>query len=432
MNSNYQINALKNAKKINLIDNYSNDIYYQNFLPQIQTSNNELEEKNNGDKIINEFELIQILWDDLGVSNEYKTKFEKFISNHNEEEIIQYLNFEKINLKKYKEIIIKLSKEIINRENNIKKLKEIDELIEKNYKKEKKKLNESIIKSIEKTINLLRITSVNIISYINKIQEFSSYKVIKGKYILNKMKNELLYDKNYLNKMIFDIEFIKNSNLIFYFDIIPDAKIDTFFTFFDNNFPIGNDLLKGIFEAKYFLMENNLLNEIYNEKKQIFNNNKYKSSVVRNNSFNSKINNKFNNSFVESKQNKSIIHQKSLKTLNKKNLSNRKLKRIKNEKKDNLYSYKDDEKIKLLNDFIVRKEKEIEKIKKEEKKKKLKQKEEEKELKIQEQRNKLIEKEMKKYEYYEFISKRAEKIVDDLIYNNQYLIKENIIIKKIN
>ena len=432
MNSNYQINALKDAKKINFIDNYSNDIYYQNFLPQIQTSNNELEEKNNGDKIINEFELIQILWDDLGVSNEYKTKFEKFISNHNEEEIIQYLNFEKINLKKYKEIIIKLSKEIINRENNIKKLKEIDELIEKNYKKEKKKLNESIIKSIEKTINLLRITSVNIISYINKIQEFSSYKVIKGKYILNKMKNELLYDKNYLNKMIFDIEFIKNSNLIFYFDIIPDAKIDTFFTFFNNNFPIGNDLLKGIFEAKYFLMENNLLNEIYNEKKQIFNNNKYKSSVVRNNSFNSKINNKFNNSFVESKQNKSIVHQKSLKTLNKKNLSNRKLKRIKNEKKDNLYSYKDDEKIKLLNDFIVRKEKEIEKIKKEEKKKKLKQKEEEKEQKIQEQRNKLIEKEMKKYEYYEFISKRAEKIVDDLIYNNQYLIKENIIIKKIN
>ena len=80
-----------------------------------------------------------------------------------------------------------------------------------------------------------------------------------------------------------------------------------------------------------------------------------------------------------------------------------------------LYSYKDDEKIKLLNDFIVRKEKEIEKIKKEEKKKKLKQKEEEKEQKIQEQRNKLIEKEMKKYEYYEFISKRAEKIVDDLI-----------------
>ena len=432
MNSNYQINALKDAKKINFIDNYSNDIYYQNFLPQIQTSNNELEEKNNGDKIINEFELIQILWDDLGVSNEYKTKFEKFISNHNEEEIIQYLNFEKINLKKYKEIIIKLSKEIINRENNIKKLKEIDELIEKNYKKEKKKLNESIIKSIEKTINLLRITSVNIISYINKIQEFSSYKVIKGKYILNKMKNELLYDKNYLNKMIFDIEFIKNSNLIFYFDIIPDAKIDTFFTFFNNNFPIGNDLLKGIFEAKYILMENKLLNEIYNEKKQIFSNNKYKSSVVRNNSFNSKINNKFNNSFVESKQNKSIIHQKSLKTLNKKNLSNRKLKRIKNEKKDNLYSYKDDEKIKLLNDFIIKKEKEIEKIKKEEKKKKLKQKEEEKELKIQEQRNKLIEKEMKKYEYYEFISKRAEKIVDDLIYNNQYLIKENIIIKKIN
>ena len=432
MNSNYQINALKNAKKINFIDNYSNDIYYQNFLPQIQTSNNELEEKNNGDKIINEFELIQILWDDLGVSNEYKTKFEKFISNHNEKEIIQYLNFEKINLKKYKEIIIKLSKEIINRENNIKKLKEIDELIEKNYKKEKKKLNESIIKSIEKTINLLRITSVNIISYINKIQEFSSYKVIKGKYILNKMKNELLYDKNYLNKMIFDIEFIKNSNLIFYFDIIPDAKIDTFFTFFDNNFPIGNDLLKGIFEAKYILMENKLLNEIYNEKKQIFSNNKYKSSVVRNNSFNSKINNKFNHSFVESKQNKSIVHQKSLKTLNKKNLSNRKLKRIKNEKKDNLYSYKDDEKIKLLNDFIVRKEKEIEKIKKEEKKKKLKQKKEEKEQKIQEHRNKLIEKEMKKYEYYEFISKRAEKIVDDLFYNNQYLIKENIIIKKIN
>ena len=429
MNSNYQINALKNAKKINFTDNYSNENNYQSFLPQIKTSNNKLEETNNEDKIINEFKLIQILWDDLGVSNEYKKKFENFISNHNKEEIIQYLNFEKSNLKKYKETIIKLSKEIINRENNIKNLKEIDELIEKNYRKENKKLNESIIKNIEKTINLLRITSVNIISYMNKIHEISSYKIINGKYILNKMKKEFLYDKNYLNKMIFDIEFIKYSNLILYFDILPNSKIDTFFTFFGNNFPIGNDLLQGIFEAKYILMENNLLNEIYNEKKNIFNNNKLHSSFIRNNSFNSKINNKINNSFGEEK---SIINQKSLKNLNKTNISNKKRKKIKNEQKDNFNNSKEDEKLKLLNDFICRKEKEIEKIKKEEKKKKLKQKEEEKELKLQKEKNKLIEKEIKKYEYYEFISERASKIVDDLIYNNQYLIKENIIIKKEN
>ena len=363
----------------------------------------------------------------MGVSNEYKKKFENFISNHNKEEIIQYLNFEKSNLKKYKETIIKLSKEIINRENNIKNLKEIDELIEKNYRKENKKLNESIIKNIEKTINLLRITSVNIISYMNKIHEISSYKIINGKYILNKMKKEFLYDKNYLNKMIFDIEFIKYSNLILYFDILPNSKIDTFFTFFGNSLPIGNDLLKGIFEAKYILMENNLLNEIYNEKKNIFNNNKLHSSFIRNNSFNSNINYKINNSFGEEK---SIINQKSLKNLNKTNISNKKRKKIKNEQKDNFNNSKEDEKLKLLNDFICRKEKEIEKIKKEEKKKKLKQKEEEKELKLQKEKNKLIEKEIKKYEYYEFISERASKIVDDLIYNNQYLIKENIIIKK--
>ncbi len=430
MNSNYQINALKNAKKINFTDNYSNENNYQSFLPQIKTSNNKLEETNNEDKIINEFKLIQILWDDLGVSNEYKKKFENFISNHNKEEIIQYLNFEKSNLKKYKETIIKLSKEIINRENNIKNLKEIDELIGKTYRKENKKLNESIMKNIEKIINLLRITSVNIISYMNKIHEISSYKIINGKYILNKMKKEFLYDKNYLNKMIFDIEFIKYSNLIIYFDILPNAQIDTFFTFFNNNFPIGKDLLKAIFQAQYILMENNILNEIDNEKKIIFSNNKFFNSLKRNNSFNSKIKNKFNNSFVEEKQNKSIINQKSLKNLNKKNLSYQKSKRIKTEQNKDLYSSKEDEKIKLLNDFISKTEKEIEKIKKEEKKKKIKQKEEEKNLKIQNQRNKLIAKEIKKYEYYEFISQRAAEIVDDLIYNNQYLIKENIIIKK--
>ena len=177
-------------------------------------------------------------------------------------------------------------------------------------------------------------------------------------------------------------------------------------------------------------MENNILNEIDNEKKIIFSNNKFFNSLKRNNSFNSKIKNKFNNSFVEEKQNKSIINQKSLKNLNKKNLSYQKSKRIKTEQNKDLYSSKEDEKIKLLNDFISKTEKEIEKIKKEEKKKKIKQKEEEKNLKIQNQRNKLIAKEIKKYEYYEFISQRAAEIVDDLIYNNQYLIKENIIIKK--
>ena len=57
-------------------------------------------------------------------------------------------------------------------------------------------------------------------------------------------------------------------------------------------------------------------------------------------------------------------------------------------------------------------------------------KEEEKKLDLNEELRKIIEEEIKKYKDYDLIAERAKIIVDDLLYKNKYLIKENIFLKK--
>ena len=430
MYTNNKINSFSNAKRIYLTGKTENT-KEDNFLPQIQKINDSLEEEKNDEKIINIFKSIQTLWDDLGVSSEYKNKFENYIFNLNEEEIFHYLNFEKINLKRYKENIVKLSKEINIRENNIKNLKELDEFIDKNYRRENKQLTQSLIKNLERIINQLRITSINIINYMNTIQEISSFRILKGKYTLNKMKKDFLYNKDYLKKMIFDLDFLKNSNLFFYFKTSPKTQIDTFFTFFSESFIIGKDLLKGIYQAKYILMENNLFNAIHQDKKKIFE--KKLNLNCLNNSFNSS--KKQNSLSLQEKKNIDLKASKTFslnssinnkKTIEKKSFV-KNLRKIKIEKEDNS---KEDEEIKLFNEFINKKEKEIEKIKKEEKMKKKLREEEEKKLNLNEELRKIIEEEIKKYKDYDLIAQRAKIIVDDLFYKNKYLIKENIFLKK--
>ena len=92
----YQINCNINSKQ------------YKSSVNKINSINSENEE---------ELNVIQNLWDDLGVSQEYQEEFVKFIISLNDDE--QYKNdifyYEKNNLRKFREALIKLSIEISNR-----------------------------------------------------------------------------------------------------------------------------------------------------------------------------------------------------------------------------------------------------------------------------------------------------------------------------
>ena len=91
-------------------------------------------------------ELIRNLWEELGVTKEYQNQFEKLSRNLSEEEKNYIYTQEKNNLNRFKNILIKLTKEINHREKR-KKIEENEEKERKKYMKYRKKFQSKSIKS---------------------------------------------------------------------------------------------------------------------------------------------------------------------------------------------------------------------------------------------------------------------------------------------
>jgi hypothetical protein len=69
----------------------------------------------------------------------------------------------------------------------------------------------------------IRIISINIVNYYIKIREVSSYAVLGGKYDLDKVNKLYNFDKNYLIKMRYDLDFLNQSVLEQFFNFAEDA-----------------------------------------------------------------------------------------------------------------------------------------------------------------------------------------------------------------
>ena len=246
-------------------------------LPIINNNKNNFIENKDLKEDNEELSLIQIIWDDLGVSEEYQNQFLKFMKNLSEENKREYFEMEKNYLKKFRDSLFKLSKEISSREKNIEDLKKFDEIIKTSFPDKEKKLNEQILLDIQNCIKLLRINSVNIVNYMYKIREISTYSFQKGKYNLEKLNPAYLYNPNYLIEMGNDMDFLKKSSLNNYIDM-TNGEYDAFLSNCHpknekkkNNkiyVPIGNDLMKTIKNAKYIIMEDILLNNIQKKNDQ--------------------------------------------------------------------------------------------------------------------------------------------------------------------
>ena len=240
-----------------------------------KNQNNLIQSRNSKDEMMNEeLGLIQNMWDDLGVTKEYQNQFVKYLKNLNEEEKKEFFEFEKNNLKRLRECLLKLTKEISSREKKIEDLKKFDEILETTYPDETQKINDSILLDIQNTIKNLRVNSVNIVNHTNKIREILTYNSHRGKFNLDKLNPEYLYNKNYLVKMKNDMNFLNNSYLSKYIDM-SNGEPDPFLTncspcMDDNsqrnnknnhkiNIPIGDELMKAIKKAKYSIMEDYML-----------------------------------------------------------------------------------------------------------------------------------------------------------------------------
>ena len=270
------------------------------------------------DTLNEEYSIIQKIWEDLGVTYNYQIQFDNYIKSVSDSKLKNIFINEKISLKRFGDALLKLSKEISSRENNIHSLKRyvFSLLNNSNYFEDEenekiKKNRENIILNMIGLIKSLRINSVNVITHFLKVREIVTYYNLVGKIDMNLISKEYNYEQNYLAKMRDDMSFLGESpKLAKYFDM-NNYEIDAFLTNFspskaknqaysklNNNkvkIPVSEDLKKAINQCRYILLQEtffeNINKKIYNQE-QMININDYQND----NEFDKTLNNsKINN-----------------------------------------------------------------------------------------------------------------------------------------
>ena len=264
---------------------------------QISKRNQEnLEEKTNMD-YKEELSVITTLWDELGITEDYRYQFNKILK-HNIYSSKMLFFQEKESLQKFKTSLMKLKKEIYNRENNIENLIKIVKMIDA-----QKIENKVLLKEVVNIIKNLRLNAVNIVIYINRVRELGFYYYFQGKWDLTKLKNEYMYNNNYLLQMNEDLNFLKDSTLGKYIQL-GEKKIDAFFTncsqlnkenIEDDDdvdkiiIPFSDDLIQLIEQSIYYVIQDQIMDNIYQKKSIAMNKNYNMNGMHRSNSTKIKI-----------------------------------------------------------------------------------------------------------------------------------------------
>ena len=221
-------------------------------------------EKENEEYYKEEVLIIKNLWEELGITKEYQIQFNYYLQNENLRKTMFFQEKEK--LQKFRNSLMKLRKEIISRENNIESLIKIIKILES------ERMQENLLNEIIGIIKSLRLNAVNIVFYMMKIRELAFYYYFQGKWDLTKIKRDYLYNNNYLLKMRDDLGFLNNSILRNYIEMNNETT-DAFFTNCSkrsNNcqnkviIPMTDELEKLIDQCRFIIIEDQLLDNIYN------------------------------------------------------------------------------------------------------------------------------------------------------------------------
>ena len=275
--NNKNINDINNIISSNKNDNliYTNINYHNNFQTNINNyfsicnflTNMSFNEKEN---------YLEQLWKKFGIKENYINVFNSIKNNINDlEDKSDFIISEIENLKKFEEILLKLSEEIENREKNINMIKNFFETM--NIKEEITE-NKAIMNDFNNLIISYRESSIKVIEYYILYKEKIIRGNIKGKfdddYIMKKfglIKNDL----NYLIKMKSDMSFLCNSKISNYIankDIFSSIKGDPFLTCLYNLIPVSIDYKKKIKYCHYYIIQESFIDKI-NIKNNYNNNN---------------------------------------------------------------------------------------------------------------------------------------------------------------
>ena len=286
-------NSAKLGPKKIYLGNRAKDQYKnpQEYLPNIQYKQQKIYEMKD-DMFNEEITILENAWDELGITPEYKAAFVNLAKNVTESERKDIFMQEKINLKKFRDALLNLKKEISNRENNLQILKKLDKTIQTCINNQNNANSiDNILHDVINIIKTLRLNAVNIVSKIIKVNQMSAYYSNSGKFDTRRINPDYSYDPQYLFKMKEDLLFLKNSALSTFIEM-NNSEIDAFLTNCAPapnkisssqkiKIPISDDVMKLITESRYTLLQETVLanvdkDDISNIRSYEFNEGNYK------------------------------------------------------------------------------------------------------------------------------------------------------------
>ena len=234
--------------------------------------------------LLEEFEIIKVMWNKFGVTKKYQENFVDFLNTLDRKETIkQFLVLEKKQMQKFKYDLTQLLKKIIHRNDEISNLKKlinlyINILNDKKFYHEKKNENlenlsikneEKIISDINDCLLLVRIKTINVVNQIKNFTLSNSYYFYMNKIDLNKIKNDYYYNDDYLLSIKNDLDFVQNPAMqnIYDFDNLEggDPLFLSFTKFPEKDEPKENNNNKNEKNKKLKLPINDkMLSEIQN------------------------------------------------------------------------------------------------------------------------------------------------------------------------
>ena len=206
------------------------------------------------------------LYSSLKVSKEYLQCFNNVLLLLDKTYQSGFITNEIFKIRKIKNLIQKLNKTISTREKLISLLMKYDKYLTLHITDD---IHNDTIKELKDVLSDIRIVSINIILGFLKIKKTTALDCLRGKFSID---NIITNEREYLNKMKFDLYFLKNSTIGKFFNI--NENIDTFLSNLKMEVPYDENISMLIKKCEYFLIKKNIeieMEEIRKEKEKMKN-----------------------------------------------------------------------------------------------------------------------------------------------------------------
>ena len=206
------------------------------------------------------------LYSSLKVSKEYLQCFNNVLLLLDKTYQSGFITNEIFKIRKIKNLIQKLNKTISTREKLISLLMKYDKYLTFHITDD---IHNDTIKELKDVLSDIRIVSINIILGFLKIKKTIALDCLRGKFSIE---NIITNEREYLNKMKFDLYFLKNSTIGKFFNI--NENIDTFLSNLKMEVPYDENISMLIKKCEYFLIKKNIeieMEEIRKEKEKMKN-----------------------------------------------------------------------------------------------------------------------------------------------------------------